>query len=87
MHPLHPFFVLRSPSSMNVQRTSAQLSAVASFYGILFNCSAFDSLVVSLSMVVKGQRLLSQDSTGSNFEGNTAGNNGNNIYNYQGGGN
>jgi hypothetical protein len=38
-------------------------------------------------MVVKGQRLLSQDSTGSNFEGNTAGNNGNNIYNYQGGGN
>jgi len=46
---------------MNVQRTSAQLSAVASFYGILFNCYAFDSLVVSLSMVVKGQRLLSQD--------------------------
>ena len=81
MHSLHPFFVL-SPSSINVLR-----SAVASFYGILYYCYAFDSLVVPLPMVVKGQRLLSQDSTGSNFEGNTAGNNGNNIYNYQGGGN
>jgi len=55
MHSLHPFFVL-SPSSMNVLR-----SAVASFYGILYYCYAFDSLVVPLPMVVKGQRLLSQD--------------------------
>jgi hypothetical protein len=63
---------------MNVLR-----SAVASFYGILYYCYAFDSLVVSLPMVVKGQRLLSQDL----ILRETSGNNGNNIYNYQGGGN